>query len=467
MSQGSVHDVVVVGGGPGGYAVAFRAAARGLDVALVESAEIGGTCLNRGCIPSKSLLHVAGVVSELGHADRFGLDVEVPALDGARLDEFRSGVITRLRRGLTGLVEQRTTLHRGTGRLREPGVVAVTDPDGASTDVRGRHVVLATGSVPRDLPGVQVDGEVVQTSDQALWFTTPPRRAVIVGAGAIGMEFASMWAPLQTQVSVVEAADRVLPLEDPDASVALTRAYRRRGIEVLTGAKVAGVEVDQGAARVALEAEDGARELEADLVLVAIGRGPRTADTGASELGILDDGGYVRTDPYGATDVEGVWAVGDVRPTLALAHAAFVEGFVVADRIAGIDGVRPVDHVHTPRVTYCHPEVASVGLTEPQARQLHDDVVVATTSMRGNAKGILHDSDGFAKVIARAGHDGETLGVHVVGPAATDLIGEAALATSWGALPGEVAAVAHAHPSLYELIGEAFLVAAGTPFHAH
>jgi dihydrolipoamide dehydrogenase len=490
------HDLVVLGGGPAGYAAAFRAHARGLSVAMVERDRVGGTCLHRGCIPSKATLHVAEVLEEVHRADLLGLRLAYDGLDGDALEGFRQGVIDGLYKGLVALARKRTTLHEGTGRIvraapdgpRDRGddglAVEVRGEDGATTTVRGRHVVLATGSVPRTLPGVEIDGEVVQTSDQALWFTTPPERAVIIGGGAIGVEFATMWAPMGTHVTVVEALDRVLPLEDAASSALLERAFRRRGIEVLTGARVAGVTRDGAGAQVEVTVGERTQVLEADRVLVATGRGPNTAGTGAAELGVLDDRGFVRTDAYGATDVDGLWAAGDVRPTLALAHAAFAEGFVVADRVAGVPDVQPVDHVHTPRVTYSHPEVASVGLTEAEARERHgDDVAVATVSFKGNAKGIIAGVDGQVKVVHATtgataaapgiGFDpsgqatGPVLGVHIVGPHATDLIGSATSATAWGALPIELAAITHAHPTLEEALGEAFQVAAGLPFHAH
>jgi dihydrolipoamide dehydrogenase len=385
-----MHDIVVLGGGPGGYAVAFRAAARGLDVALVEQDKVGGTCLHRGCIPSKAILYVAEVLHEINRAEVLGLEVEYHGLDGDGLAAYREGVINGLHKGLDFLAKQRATLYHGRGRLvtGDDGRVAidVTGEGGEVTRVEGRNVVIATGSQPRSLPGVEVDGEVVQTSDHALWFTTPPERAIIIGAGAIGMEFASMWRPMGSEVTVVEALDRVLPLEDRDASKTVTKAFDRAGIDVLTSAFVRGVTVDGGTATVDVEVDGEPRSLEADLVLVAVGRGPNTADSGAEELGVLDDRGFVTTDDFGATDVEGVWAVGDVRPTLALAHAGFAEGQVVADRIAGVEHVQPVDHTHTPRVTYCHPEVASVGLTEDEARERYgDQVVVSTSSMKANA----------------------------------------------------------------------------------
>jgi dihydrolipoamide dehydrogenase len=474
-----MHDVVVLGGGPGGYATAFRAAARGLDVALVEADKLGGTCTHRGCIPSKAILYVAEVLEEVQRSDRMGLKLSFDGLEGEAFATFRQDVIDRVFKGLSFLVKKRTTFHEGRGTLVRGAdgriAVDVAGADGGTTRVEGRHVVLATGSVVRSLPGVEVDGEVVQTSDEALWFTEAPERAVVIGAGAIGMEFASMWAPMGTEVTVVEALDRVLPLEDADCSAAVEKAYLRRGIEVLTSAAVTSVQRTGASAQVRVEVDGTERVLEADRVLVAIGRAPNTADVGAAELGILDDRGFVVTDEWGATAVDGLWAVGDVRPTLALAHAAFAEGCALGDRLAEVPHARPADHTHTPRVTYCHPEVASVGLTEAQARDRFGDdgVAVTTSSLRHNAKGILAGSDGFVKVVhakgeppvGAPGDGGPVLGVHIVGPHATDIIAEATLATAWEAMPAELAAITHAHPTLYEAMGEAFQSAAGLPFH--
>jgi len=465
------HDVVVLGGGPGGYAVAFRAAARGLDVAMIEQDKVGGTCLHRGCIPSKAILHVAEVLEEVHRADVLGLEVAFEGIDGDNLSAFRQGVIDSLHKGLHFLAKKRTTLHDGRGKITSATTVEVTAADGTTTTVEGRNLVIATGSVPRSF--WDVDGEVVQTSDEALWFTQAPARAVIIGAGAIGMEFASMWQPMGSEVTVVEALDRVLPLEDVDVSAAVAKAYKRRGIRTLTSAKVTAIDVADGVGIVSVDTADGSKQLSAEVVLVAVGRGPNTSDIGADELGVLDERGFVQTDEVGRTNVDSVWAVGDVRPTLALAHAAFAEGFVVADAIAGGD-VTPVDHVHTPRVTYCHPEAASVGLTQAEAEERYGaDAVTATTySLKANAKGIISGQDGFVKVVSLTsgpgvapGATGEVLGVHIVGPHATDMIAEATLATQWGALPEEVAAITHAHPTLYEALGEAFQAAAGLPFH--
>ena len=471
------HDLVVLGGGPGGYATAFRAAAHGLDVAMVERDEVGGTCLHRGCIPSKALLHVAGVLEEVARADVLGLRLAFDGIDAEHLGAFRDGVVAKLHKGLAALVSARTTLHRGHGHVVADGpglAVEVTDDAGDTQRVAGRHVVVATGSQPRFLPGIEVDGTRVQTSDEAL-FAPPPQRAVIVGAGAIGVEVASMWRPMGAEVTLVEALDRVVPLEDADVSRALARALDRRGIEVLTGARLESATPDGDEVDVQLSVGGEARRLVVDRLLVAVGRRPVTAELGLEDLDVLDDAGFVRTDAWGATHRDGLWAVGDVTAGPALAHAAFAEGFAVADRLAGRPWAQPVDHVTTPRVTYSHPEVASVGLTEAEAREQQGDnaIAVTTASLQGNAKGIIAGSEGFVKVVhalgaapvGSPGDGGPVLGVHIVGPHATDIIGEATLATSWEALPSELAAITHAHPTLYEALGEAFQAAAGLPFH--
>ncbi|MDQ2650729.1 MAG: dihydrolipoyl dehydrogenase [Actinomycetota bacterium] len=464
-------DVVVIGGGPGGYATAFRAVDRGLKVAVVEGDLVGGTCLNRGCIPSKAALHVAEVLEQLGRGASIGLNVTGASVDGHGLDAFRTSVMDRMRSGLAGLLESRTTFFAGWGSVVSAddngGVVRVALTDGTTTSIDARAIVLATGSVPRTIRGVPQDGRVVLTSDEAVRFTTPPPRAVIVGAGAIGMEFASMWRSMGSEVTVVEAAPRVLPLEDEDCSTAVRRAFRRRGIGVLVGATVESVQVaDSQRATVTVSADGATSTLEAEVVLMAVGRRPRTDELGLEPFGIVDERGHLATNRHGRTAIASIWGVGDVQPTLALAHAAFAEGFVVADAIAG-RSPEPVDFDQVPRVTYCHPEVASVGLTEARARQQFGDVHATTYSLKGNAKAVIEGVDGFAKVVCAGGADGPVLGVHIVGPRATDLIGEATLATSWGALPRELAAIVHAHPTLYEALGEAFLAAAGTPFHAH
>jgi dihydrolipoamide dehydrogenase len=472
------HDVVIVGGGPGGYAAAFRAAAHGLDVGLVEAAKVGGVCLHRGCVPSKALLHVAGVLEEIERADVLGLRLGYDGLDAENLGAFRDGVVAKLHKGLQGLAEERATVYPGRGRLRvgDGGLaVEVTGEDGQTTTLEAANVIVATGSRPRHLPGVEVDGTVVQTSDEAL-FAAPPASAVIVGAGAVGMEFASMWRPMGAEVTVIEALDRVLPLEDAEVSRTLARAVKRRGIDVLTDARLEAVRRDgESGAAVEVAVGDDVRTLQAERVLVAVGREPVTDEVGLADLGVLDERGFVVVDEWGATTTPGLWAVGDVTTGPALAHAAFAEGFVVGDRIAGVPTAVPVDHTQTPRVTYTLPEVASVGLTEAEARERFGDeaIEVSSSGLHGNAKGIIAGSEGLVKVVratgpvppGAVGGQGPVLGIHLVGPHATELIGEATLATAWEAVPAELAAITHAHPTLYEVLGEAFLSAAGTPHH--
>jgi dihydrolipoamide dehydrogenase len=454
-------DLVVIGGGPGGYATALRAVGRGLSVVLIESDLLGGTCLHRGCIPSKALLHIAALVDGVHEGGPLGVHSRFEGVDTELAGAFRDRTVTRLYQGLRALVKARgVAIVNGTGRVCSPDEVEVHSSTGRQR-VRAGQVVLATGSEPADLVDLPVDGRVVLTSDEALRFRRIPERAVVVGAGAIGMEFASFWRSLGAEVTLVELADRLLPLEDPASSAAVQRTFTQRGMTVCTSARVDTTKVTDGLASVALA--DG-RMLEADTVLVAAGRRPRTAGSGAAELGLLDERGYVAVDPLGRTRLPGVWAVGDVTATLALAHAAFSEGFVVADAIAGIP-VDAVDHRQVPRVTYCRPEVASVGWTEPEARAAGLDIKVTTETLRGNARAIIEGEEGLVKLITLT-PTGELLGVHLVGPAATELIAEASLATAWGATASEVGAVTHAHPSLAESLHEAALAAIGLPFHS-
>jgi dihydrolipoamide dehydrogenase len=461
----TTSDVVVLGGGPGGYAAALRAAARGLSVILVEADKVGGTCLHRGCIPSKAMLHVGAVLDEAREAGRFGLDLTIGGIDCDRIGVFRQEVQDALHSGLDGLLgRKRVEVVQARGTVADDGRTVLA----GDRRVTGRHLVLATGSNVRSLPGVEVDGQVVITSDEATKLPRVPRRALVIGAGAVGLEFASLYRSLGAEeVTVVEALERIAPLEDADLSKQLARNFRRRGITTLAPAVVESVKVDGEVARVTVTAGEQASEYEVDTVLVAVGRAPNTEGIGLEALGVLGERGYVDVDAFGRTGADGVFAVGDLLapPALALAHAGFAEGFCVVDVIAGVDRVVPVDYAQVPRVTYTSPEVASVGLTEAQARARGGEVETTQVSLRGNAKGIIHGSDGFVKVVAERG--GEVLGVHVIGPHATDLIAEAQLVTAWGALPAEVAALVHPHPTLAEAIGEAHLSAAGLPFHAH
>jgi dihydrolipoamide dehydrogenase len=454
----TVFDLAVVGGGPGGYATALRAANHGMRVAIVEQAAVGGTCLHRGCVPSKALLHVGRLADEVPQLIELGLAGPGPGIDAEAAKRFSDSVVDQLHTGLKGLLKARTieVIH-GRGSVAEPGRVVVSGDDG-SQEIRAGQIVIATGSAVAELGNMPFDHDRVLSSDDALRLARVPRSAAIIGAGAVGIEFASLWCSLGAKVTVLEMADRVLPLEDPDSSAALARALERRGVTIRTGATVrSAVPRAEG---VVVEVDDSV--LEVDQVLVAVGRRPSTDGSGLEELGVLDARGYVEVDAFGRCRIDGIWAVGDVVPTLALAHVAFAEGFVVADAIAGRNP-QPVDHRQAPRVTYCTPEVASVGLSEPEARELFDNVETTTVSLNGNARALIEGQGGRLKLVTDAA--GTVLGVHIVGPGATELISEATLATSWGALAGEIGDVIHAHPTVAEGMREAALRAAGMPFH--
>jgi dihydrolipoamide dehydrogenase len=454
-------DVIVLGGGPGGYATALRARARGLTATIVEGGLVGGTCLHRGCVPSKALLHVAHLADTVPQLSELGLATAGAGLDVGAAGRFRDGIVGRLHQGLEALLRGRgISVMRGWGRIVEPGIVEVQTPAGPST-LRSRHVVVATGSSPVELSTAPVDGTDVLTSDDALRLDRVPASAVVVGGGAVGVEFASAWRSMGADVMIVETLERLLPAEDPSSSAALTKALSRRGIEVRTGMGL--VSAKAGEDGVLVELSDGSA-LPVDQVLVAVGRRPSTSGLGLGELGVLDERGMMLADPLGQTAVGGLWAVGDVTGSLALAHAAFAEGFVVADAIAGLDP-RPVDHHSIPRVTYCNPEVASVGLTEPEARAKHGDVRATMLPLAGNARALIEGVGGHVKLVHL--DDGTLVGGHVVGPSATELIAELSLATAWGALVEELGDVVHAHPTLSESIREAALAAAGLPFHFH
>jgi dihydrolipoamide dehydrogenase len=462
-------DVVVLGGGPGGYAVALRAAGRGQSVTLVEADKVGGTCLHWGCIPSKAMLHVGEVLDTARHADRFGLDLTVGGVDVERLGAFRDKVRNQLWKGLDGLMRSKgITVVAGRGSVADDGRTVLVDTGSGEERISGRHVVLATGSKVRSLPGIDVDGRVVITSDEATRLARIPQRALVIGSGAVGLEFASLFRSLGAEeVTVVEALERIAPLEDADLSKQLARNYRKRGITTIAPGLVESVKVEGDEATVTVRVGDDEQQHVVDTVLVAVGRAPRTEGVGFEQLGVTDERGFVPVDGHCRTSADGVFAVGDLLPppALALAHAGFAEGFLVADVIAGLDAP-PIDYTQVPRVTYTSPEVASVGLTEAQAKERFGDAVSSSYSLRGNAKGIIHDSDGFVKVVT-GGPEGAVLGVHVIGPHATDLIAEAQLITAWEALPSEVARLVHPHPTLAEAMGEAHLAAAGVPFHTH
>ncbi|ROP45732.1 dihydrolipoyl dehydrogenase [Pseudokineococcus lusitanus] len=456
-------DVVVLGGGSGGYSAAFRAAELGLSVCLVEKAELGGTCLHRGCIPTKALLHTAEVADAARHAESFGVQASYQGIDIATVNKYKDGIISRLYKGLQGLAKaHKITLVAGTGRLVSPGTVEV---DGQR--YTGKDVVLATGSYSKSLPGLEIGGRVI-TSEQAIKLDVVPERVVVLGGGVIGCEFASVWKSFGVDVTIVEALPRLVAVEDEAASKALERAFKKRKINFSTGVRFKGVTQDDSGVHV--ELEDG-KTFDADLMLVAVGRGPSTQGLGYEEAGVTVDRGFVITDERLRTGVETgngghVYAVGDIVPGLQLAHRGFAHGVFVAEEIAGQQPAPVVDAL-IPRVTYSNPEIASVGLTERQARELHGDdaVEVLEYNLGGNGKSQIIGTQGFVKLVRQK--DGPVVGFVAVGERMSEQIGEAQLIVSWEAFPEEVAALVHAHPTQNEALGEAHMALAGKPLHSH
>lgn len=452
-------DLVILGAGSGGYACALRAAQLGLTVALVEKDKLGGTCLHRGCIPTKALLHAAEVADTARDGARFGVNASVESIDLGTVHTYKDGVVGRLYKGLQGLVKaaDKVTFVEGEGRLSSPTTVTV-----GGRELTGTHVVLATGSYARTLPGVEIGGRVM-TSDQALGLEEIPERAVILGGGVIGIEFASVLRSFGSEVTVVEALDRLVAGEDPAVSKQLERAFRKRKITARTGSKVASVSQDDTSVTVTLESGD---TLEADLLLVAVGRGPSSEGLGYEEAGLTLDRGFVQVDERLSTGVGNLRAVGDLVKGPQLAHRGFAHGIFVAEDIAGLDPA-PVEDALIPRVTYSDPEIASVGLSEEQARERYgDEVSTYEYNLGGNGKSQILGTAGFVKLV-RSGPEGPVVGVHMVGARMGEQIGEAQLIVGWEALPEDVATFIHAHPTQNEALGEAHLALAGKPLHAH
>jgi dihydrolipoamide dehydrogenase len=450
-------DLVVLGGGSGGYAAALRASELGLSVVMVEKDKVGGTCLHRGCIPTKALLHSAETVEVIKDAGTFGIQGTFQGVDMAGVNAYKGKVVEGLYKGLSGLVKSRgIEVVQGTGRLVSPTAVEV---DGRTSEAR--HVLLATGSVPKSLPGLEINGTSIITSDEALALERVPASAVILGAGAIGCEFASVWNAFGAEVTIVEALPHLVPLEEESSSKLLERAFRKKGIKQELGARFQSAAPGPHGVQVTLE---GGKTLEAEVLLVAIGRGPVSADLGYEQVGLEVERGFVKVDAYCQTSVPTISAVGDLIPTLQLAHVGFAEGILVAERLAGLP-VTPVDYDGVPRVTYSHPEVASVGITSKQAVERGYDITEATYDLAGNGKAKILNTAGAVKVVAQK--DGPVLGVHMVGERVGELIAEAQLITNWEALPAEVAQLIHPHPTMSEAVGEAHLVLAGKPLHAH
>jgi dihydrolipoamide dehydrogenase len=453
----SPADLVILGGGSGGYAAALRAAELGLSVVLVEKDKLGGTCLHRGCIPTKALLHSGEIADAARDGEQFGVKTSLAGIDMDGVNAYKDGVVGRLYKGLQGLIKSRgITYVEGEGRLVSPTAVAV----GGQT-YEGRHVLLATGSYARTLPGIELDGTKVITSDHALRLDRVPASAVVLGGGVIGCEFASAWTSFGVDVTIVEALPHLVPLEEEASSKLLERAFRRRKIGFELGNKVTSVRTTADGVRVELE---NGKALDAEIVLVAVGRGPVSEDLGYEEAGVAIDRGYVLVDGLCQTNVPTISAVGDLIPTLQLAHVGFAEGILVAERLAGLP-VRPIDYAGVPRITYSDPEVASVGLTEAQAREKYGDVTTLTYDLAGNGRSQILKTTGAVTLVQAP--DGPVVGVHIVGSRVGELIAEAQLIYNWEALPDEVAALIHPHPTQSEAVGEAHLALAGKPLHAH
>jgi len=452
-------DVLILGGGSGGYASAFRAAQLGKTVTLIEEDKVGGTCLHRGCIPTKALVHAAEVADTVTHASALGIGATLDGIDLGGVHAYKNATVERLYKGLQGLVRShKIEVVHGTGRYGGGRTVHVGD-----RMITGTSLVLATGSQVRSLPGLEIGGRIL-TSDEALTFPELPKRVVVLGGGVIGVEFASIWASLGAAVTIVEALPRLVAAEDEWSSKQLTRALRKRGITIMTGTRFAKAVQDESTVSVTVESGD---TIEADLLLVAVGRGPRTADIGLTENGVvLDPRGFVTVDDSLRTSQPDVYAVGDIVAGPQLAHRGFQQGIFVAETIAGLSPA-PIEDSGIPRVTYSNPEVASVGLTEDQARERHGDVATVVYDLAGNGKSQILGTSGGVKLVRAGATEGPVVGIHMVGERVGELIGEAQLIVNWGAYPDEVATLVHAHPTQAEALGEAHLALAGTPLHSH
>ena len=456
-----MHDVVIIGGGPGGYSAALYAHNFGLSVALVERDKVGGTCLHRGCIPAKSWLNTAEVFHQVAHAGDHGVITSAPSLDWGRALDRKGRVVDQLYTGLQGLLRKRgVEIVAGTGRLAGRGTVDVVAADGSTRRIEGRHVMIATGSVPRSIPGYDIDGDRIVTSDHALDWTARPDRVAIIGAGAIGAEFASLLIDVGAQVHLFEVVDQVLPGVEPRAARTLHRAFTDKGMEVHTGVGVDPPKIGSDGVVVPF----GDRSVEVDVVLVAVGRAPVTSGIGLEEAGVRLDGGYVLADlETMLTDAPNVYAVGDiVAGTPQLAHAGFAEGISAITHIA-TGSPAPTDYRAIPLVVYTQPEVASVGLTEQQAKDAGYDVVTTDHPFSGAGRAIIKGETGMVRIVAE--RDGPILGATVVGSIAGETIHELMYSVGWEALPSEAAAFIHAHPTMAEAVGETLLAAAGRSLH--
>jgi dihydrolipoamide dehydrogenase len=453
----NTFDIVILGGGSGGYACALRAAELGMSVALVEKGKLGGTCLHMGCIPTKALLHAAEVADSAREGEQFGVKTTFESVDMSGVNAYKDGVISRLYKGLQGLVKSSKSIElvEGEGHLVARNTIEVAD-----RQLVGQNIVLATGSYAKSLPGLDIAGKIM-TSDQALFLDHVPARVVVLGGGVIGVEFASVFKSFGSEVTIIEALPRLVAAEDEAISKQLERSFRKRKINFQTGVKFSGATQSGDVVQVSLESGE---TIEADLLLVAVGRGPVTAGLGYEEAGVAVDRGFVLANERCQTNIDGIYAVGDIVPGLQLAHRGFAQGIFVAEQIAGLNPP-VIDEMGIPRVTYCEPEIASVGYTEAQAREKFGEIETYDYNLGGNGKSQILATQGFVKLVRQK--DGPVVGVHMIGARMGEQVGEAQLIYNWEALPSDVAQLIHAHPTQNEALGEAHLALAGKPLHAH
>jgi len=453
----TVYDMVILGAGSGGYAAALRGAQLGLKVALIEADKVGGTCLHRGCVPTKAILHSAETARIVREAAAVGVRAAFEGIDMPAVQKYKNGVVARMYKGLQGLVSSRgIEVISGWGRLVAKDVVEVN-----GRRYRGRNIVLASGSFSKTI-GQEISGPVM-TSEQALELDHVPTSAIILGGGVIGVEFASAWASMGSRVTIIEGLPRLVPSEDEAVSKQLERAFRKRKIAFKTNTMFDSVE--RTASGVTVRTADSTT-YDAEILLIAVGRGPATANLGYEEAGVAMDRGFVLTDDYGRTNIENVWAVGDIVPGVQLAHRGFAQGIAVAEAIAGLEP-RPIDDDLVPKVTFCDPEIASVGLTEERAAEVHgaQNIETAEFNVAGNAKSQILGAQGFVKLVSLK--DGPILGFHAIGTRMGEQVGEGQLIVSWEADAADIAPLVHAHPTQNETIGEAAMALAGKPLHNH
>ncbi|MFC4336677.1 dihydrolipoyl dehydrogenase [Salininema proteolyticum] len=453
------YDVVILGGGSGGYACAFRAAELGMSVALIEKDKVGGTCLHRGCIPTKALLHAGEVADTTREAGQFGVEAEFKGVDMGAVNKYKDGIVSGLYKGVQGLFKaHKVEVINGYGKLTGPNTIEV---DGRT--VTGKNIVLASGSYSKSLPNIEIDGERFITSEHALNLDKVPEKAIVIGGGVIGVEFASAWRSLGAEVEIVEGLPRLIAAEDADSSKQLERSFRKRGIKFHTGKFFEKAEATADGVRITLP---GGKTVEGDVALVAVGRGPNTEGMGYEQVGVEMDRGFVLTDEHLRTNVAGVYAAGDIVPGVQLAHRGFAQGIHIAEHIAGLEPA-PIDEKGIPRVTFTEPEVASVGYNEDEAQEKwgKDKIKSYKLSLAANGKSGILKTQGFVKMVSV--EDGPIVGVHMVGARISEQIGEGELIYNWEAYADDVAKLIHMHPTQNEALGEAAMALAGKPLHVH